>query len=46
MTTASRRVFEIKKEEDEVIITKLIGHGVVNYFPWQARSEAHYLLNK
>ncbi|XP_014607084.1 PREDICTED: uncharacterized protein LOC106788397 [Polistes canadensis] len=45
MSTASRRVFEIENQGEEVLITKLIGHGVVNYFPWQARSEAHYLLN-
>nr|XP_050865119.1 uncharacterized protein LOC127070756 [Vespula vulgaris] len=45
MTTASRRVFEIINQGQEIIITKLIGHGVINYFPWQARSEAHYLLN-
>ncbi|XP_015176309.1 PREDICTED: vitellogenin-6-like [Polistes dominula] len=45
MSTASRRVFEVENQGDEVLITKLIGHGVVNYFPWQARSEAHYLLN-
>ncbi|KAI4504781.1 hypothetical protein M0802_000331 [Mischocyttarus mexicanus] len=45
MSTASRRVFEIENQGEEILITKLIGHGVVNYFPWQARSEAHYLLN-
>ncbi|XP_046813356.1 LOW QUALITY PROTEIN: uncharacterized protein LOC124421789 [Vespa crabro] len=45
MSTASRRVFEIEEQGQEIVITKLIGHGVINYFPWQARSEAHYLLN-
>ncbi|KAK2584789.1 hypothetical protein KPH14_007107 [Odynerus spinipes] len=45
MSTASRRVFQIEDQGQEILIKKLIGHGVVNYFPWQARSEAHYILN-
>ncbi|KAG7189215.1 hypothetical protein KM043_008778 [Ampulex compressa] len=44
MTTATRRVVEVENTDGELIIKKLIGHSVINYFPWQARTEAHYLL--
>ncbi|XP_015589014.1 uncharacterized protein LOC107264834 [Cephus cinctus] len=44
LTTAARRVFEIENLENEILIRKLIGHSVIDYFPWQANSEAHYLL--
>ncbi|XP_076624582.1 larval-specific very high density lipoprotein [Colletes latitarsis] len=44
MTTASRRVFEIEHHGQEILIKKLIGHSVINYFPWLAKAEAHYLL--
>ncbi|KOC66503.1 Vitellogenin [Habropoda laboriosa] len=44
MTTASKRVFEIEDQGNEILIRKLIGHGVINYFPWMAQSEAHYIL--
>ncbi|XP_076167067.1 larval-specific very high density lipoprotein [Ptiloglossa arizonensis] len=44
MTTASRRVFEIENYGHQILIKKLISHGVINYFPWMARQESHYLL--
>ncbi|XP_076241157.1 larval-specific very high density lipoprotein [Calliopsis andreniformis] len=44
MTVASRRVFEITNFGEEILIRKIVGHGVINYFPWLANAEAHYLL--
>ncbi|CAK9819554.1 vit-2 [Anthophora quadrimaculata] len=44
MSTASRRIFEIENQGNEILIRKLIGYGVINYFPWLAKSEEHYLL--
>ncbi|XP_012220182.1 vitellogenin-5 [Linepithema humile] len=44
MTSAARRVFEIEQRGDDVIIKRLVAHSVINYFPYNARSEAHYLL--
>lgn len=46
MSTASRRVIVIDNHDNEILIKKLIGHAVINYFPWLAASEAHYLLTK
>ncbi|XP_043288151.1 uncharacterized protein [Venturia canescens] len=42
---ASRKVFEIEKQGEDIVIKKLVAHGGSNYFPWNARSEAHYILN-
>uniref|UniRef100_A0A0C9QRH7 Vit-3 protein n=2 Tax=Fopius arisanus TaxID=64838 RepID=A0A0C9QRH7_9HYME len=42
---ASRRVFKVKKDHQNILIKSLIAHGGVNYFPWKGRSEAHYVLN-
>ncbi|CAL7950642.1 unnamed protein product [Xylocopa violacea] len=44
MTTASQRVFEIEQQGNDFLIKKLVGYGVINYLPWSAKSEAHYLL--
>lgn len=46
MTTASRRIFVVESQDNEVLIKKLIGHGMINYLPWTAESEAHHLLTK
>lgn len=46
MSTASRRVFEITDQGQDIIIDKIVAHGVINYFPWLANAEAHYLLAK
>uniref|UniRef100_A0A348G627 Very high density protein 1 n=1 Tax=Odontomachus monticola TaxID=613454 RepID=A0A348G627_ODOMO len=44
MTTAARRVFHIEKQDAGILIKHMIAHSVINYFPYNARSEAHYLL--
>ncbi|XP_076757281.1 larval-specific very high density lipoprotein [Xylocopa sonorina] len=44
MTTTSKRVFEIEQQGNDLLIKKLISYGVINYLPWSANSEAHYLL--
>lgn len=46
MTSAARRVFEIEQQDNDVVIKRLVAHSVINYFPYNARSEAHYLLTK
>ena len=46
MSTATKRVFVIDNYDNEILIKKLIGHSVINYLPWLAESEAHYLLTK
>ncbi|XP_017887185.1 uncharacterized protein LOC108629205 [Ceratina calcarata] len=43
-TTASRRVFEIEHHDHDILIKKLVSYGVVNYLPWLAKLEAHYLM--
>ncbi|KAK0159183.1 hypothetical protein PV328_010101 [Microctonus aethiopoides] len=42
---ASRRVFDIEHQGDNILIKSLIAHGGTNYFPLKGRSEAHYVLN-
>jgi len=46
MTTAARRVFHIEQQGNDVLIKHMVAHSVINYFPYNARSEAHYLLTK
>lgn len=46
VTTASRRIFVVENQDNEVLIRKLISHGMINYLPWAAESEAHHLLTK
>lgn len=46
MSTASRRIIVVENQDNEVLIKKLIGHGMINYLPWVAESEAHHLLTK
>ncbi|XP_011644827.2 uncharacterized protein LOC105431979 [Pogonomyrmex barbatus] len=44
ITTSARRVFEIKQQNNNILIERLIADSVINYFPYNGRSEAHYLL--
>ncbi|XP_046470654.1 vitellogenin-6-like [Neodiprion pinetum] len=44
MSAASRRVFHIKHTGKDLLIKTLVAHGVLNYFPWKAQTEAHYIL--
>lgn len=46
MTTAARRVFQIEQQDNAILMKHLVAHSVINYFPYNARSEAHYLLSK
>lgn len=46
MIIASRRIIVVENQDNEVLIKKLIGHGMINYLPWVAESEAHHLLTK
>lgn len=46
MNTASRRIFVIENQDNEVLIKKLIGHGTINHISWVAESDTHYLLTK
>ncbi|KAK0162931.1 hypothetical protein PV327_006658 [Microctonus hyperodae] len=42
---ASRRVFDVEHQGDNILIKSLVAHGGTNYFPLKGRSEAHYVLN-
>ncbi|XP_012269107.2 uncharacterized protein LOC105693631 [Athalia rosae] len=44
MTTASRRIVEIEHLGEDLLMHKISAHAVINYFPWRAQSEAHYIL--
>ncbi|XP_072766849.1 larval-specific very high density lipoprotein [Anoplolepis gracilipes] len=44
MTTAARRVFHIEQQNDDILIKRMVAHSVINYFPFNAQSEAHYIL--
>ncbi|XP_003704320.3 larval-specific very high density lipoprotein [Megachile rotundata] len=44
MTTASRRVFEVEDQGNAILIRKLVSHGVINYMPFHANADAHYIL--
>lgn len=46
MTSAARRVFQVEQQNDNVLVKQMVAHSVINYFPYNARSEAHYLLTK
>ncbi|XP_018358999.1 PREDICTED: uncharacterized protein LOC108758502 [Trachymyrmex cornetzi] len=44
ITTFARRVFEIKRQDNEIFVERLVAHSTINYFPYNSRSESHYLL--
>ncbi|XP_014484680.1 PREDICTED: uncharacterized protein LOC106749573 [Dinoponera quadriceps] len=44
MTTSAKRVFEIESHENGIFIRNMVAHSVISYFPYNARSEAHYLM--
>ncbi|XP_046735154.1 uncharacterized protein LOC124404802 [Diprion similis] len=44
VNAVSRRVFQIENNGDHILIHTVQAHGVLNYFPWKAKSEAHYIL--
>ncbi|XP_070169151.1 larval-specific very high density lipoprotein [Polyergus mexicanus] len=44
MTTDARRVFQIEQQDNDILIKHMVAHSVINYFPFNAQSEAHYLL--
>lgn len=46
MTTAAKRVFQIEKQDNDILIKHMTAHSIINYFPFNAQSEAHYLLTK
>lgn len=46
MVTAARRVFQVEQQDNGILIKHLVANSVINYFPYNARSEAHYLLSK
>jgi len=46
MTTFARRVFEIKQQDNDILIEHLVAHSAINYFPYNSQSEAHYLSTK
>ncbi|KAL0116776.1 hypothetical protein PUN28_009999 [Cardiocondyla obscurior] len=43
MTTSARRVFEIKQQDNDIIIKRMVAHSTISYFPYNGRSEGHYL---
>ncbi|XP_011873296.1 PREDICTED: uncharacterized protein LOC105565058 isoform X2 [Vollenhovia emeryi] len=43
MTSSARRVFEIKQQGNDILIQRLVAHSTINYFPYNSRSEAHYI---
>lgn len=46
MTTSARRVFHIEQQDNGILIKHLVAHSDINYLPYSARSEAHYVLTK
>ncbi|RLU17871.1 hypothetical protein DMN91_010110 [Ooceraea biroi] len=44
MTTAARRVFQIEQQGGDILIRHLVAHSTVNHLPYNAQSEAHYLM--
>ncbi|EFN69845.1 Vitellogenin [Camponotus floridanus] len=44
MTTAARRVFQIEQQNNDILIKHMVAHSVINYVPFNALSQAHYLL--
>jgi len=46
MVTAASRVFEIEQQDNAIVMKRLVAHSVINYFPYNVRSEAHYLFTK
>lgn len=46
MTTVARRVFHFEQQDNDVFIKHIVAHSVINYFPFNAQSEAHYLSTK
>ncbi|XP_025152987.1 uncharacterized protein LOC105191299 isoform X2 [Harpegnathos saltator] len=44
MSAAVRRVFQMEQQDDGILIKHLAAHSVINYLPYNARSEAHQLL--
>lgn len=46
MTASARRIFEIKQQDDDILIEHIVAHSTINYFPYNSRSEAHYISTK
>lgn len=46
MITAARRVFQIEQQNNDILIKHMVAHSVFNYVPFNALSQAHYLLTK
>ncbi|XP_031836004.1 larval-specific very high density lipoprotein [Nomia melanderi] len=44
MTTVSRKFIDFEVQDNSILIKKLNALGVIDYFPWLANAEAHYLL--
>lgn len=46
MTTSAKRVFEIKQQDRDILIERMVAHSTINYFPYNSLSEGHYILTK
>lgn len=46
MVTFAKRVFQVEQQDSDILIKSMVAHSNINYFPYNARSEAHYLLTK
>lgn len=46
MTTDARRIFQVERQNNDILIKHMVAHSVINYFPFNAQSDAHYLLTK